>query len=213
MVSARTVNIFAAFFALISFVFLLLVNLGTNVIQSIFIMKVEINNVTAVFGLYGSCVDSKFANFQINSFAGLFTCTKGGLISDFGTAGSKFLEAMHPIALILSFALVIIGLIAVFNSENGCLQNIFSIISIIGSIVILLAIIGDIIVFNDTNSQFQQFQQNVNVIIHPDTAGKTSFGPGFGLAIASLVFMMITICFACKSRTLTVKVKQKGCFC
>jgi hypothetical protein len=60
-------------------------------------MKYEINNITVALGLYGSCVDSGFKNFTINSFESLTTCTKGGLINDFGTSGTKFLAAMHPI--------------------------------------------------------------------------------------------------------------------
>ncbi len=95
MVSAKTINILGAFFALISFVFLLLVNLGTTVIQSIYIMKYEINNIPTSMGLYGSCVSSNITkNFNLASLA---DCTKGGLINDFGTSGTKFLGAMHPI--------------------------------------------------------------------------------------------------------------------
>ncbi len=94
MVTARAINILGAFFALISFVFLLLVNLGTSVIQSIYIMKYEIDNISTVLGLYGSCVSNVTKTFNIDSFA---ACTKGGLINDFGTHGTKFLGAMHPI--------------------------------------------------------------------------------------------------------------------
>src|SRR5437868_13391128 len=103
---------------------------------------------------------------------------------------------MYFSALIVSFALVIIGIISIFNSENGLFQNLFAIISIIGSIVILLAIIGDILAFNDDNSQLTQFQQNVKNIT---SELKTSFGSGFGLAIASLVFIMLAICLSCRS--------------
>lgn len=98
MVSARTINILAAFFSLGSFIFLLLVNLGTSVIQSIFIMKYEINNITTTLGLYGSCVQNSFnENFKLQDLEKLFSCTKGGLISDFGNSGTRFLGAMHPI--------------------------------------------------------------------------------------------------------------------
>jgi len=94
MVIARAINIFRAFFALISFVFLLLVNLDTSVIQSIYIMKYEINNILTVLGLYDSYISNVTKTFNIDGFA---TCTKGSLISDFGTHGTKFLGAMHPI--------------------------------------------------------------------------------------------------------------------
>ncbi|GBC05023.1 hypothetical protein RclHR1_00060036 [Rhizophagus clarus] len=179
-------------------------------------MKYEINNVTTQLGLYGSCVhDSINQNFELQNLASIFTCTKGGLIDDFGNAGTKFLGAMHPIALIISLALVILGIISICSSsEDGCIQKFFAIISIIGSIVILLAIIGDILAFNDDSSQQNQFQQNINNFAGGVVNNK-SFGPGFGFAIAALVFMLFTICLSCRSRNLTVKVKvkQTGCCC
>ena len=82
MVSAKTLNVIGGFFALLSFVFLLLVNLGVNVIQSIYIIKYELNNIVVKLGIYGSdCVKGR--------------C--GGLISDIGGPGTKFLVAMHPL--------------------------------------------------------------------------------------------------------------------
>ncbi|CAB4414073.1 unnamed protein product [Rhizophagus irregularis] len=179
-------------------------------------MKYEINNITTQLGLYGSCVhDNINENFKLQDLENLFTCTKGGLIGDFGHSGTRFLGAMHPIALIVSLVLVIIGIVSICNpSEDGCIQRVFAIISIIGSIVILLAIIGDILIFKDDNSQKEQFEQNVNKSTGGVISPNKNFGPGFGLAIAALIFMLISICLACRSRNLTVKVKQKGCcFC
>ena len=86
MVSAKTINVIGGFFALLSFVFLLLVNLGVNVIQSIYIMKYELNNIVVKLGIYGSdCIEKGFK------------CSGGGLVSDIGGSGTKFLTAMHPI--------------------------------------------------------------------------------------------------------------------
>jgi len=107
--------------------------------------------------------------------------------------------------------LVIIGLISIFNSENALIQNIFAIVSIIGSIVILLAIIGDILVFKDSDSQLNHFKQNVKDVTSGEFTKKPSFGLGFIFAIVTLVLTMIIICLACRSRTLNIKVKQKGC--
>lgn len=111
--------------------------------------------------------------------------------------------------------MVIIGIVSICNpSEDGCIQRVFAIISIIGSIVILLAIIGDILIFKDDNSQKEQFEQNFNKTTGGVISPNKNFGPGFGLAIADLIFMLISNCLACRSRNLTVKVKQKGCcFC
>nr|CAG8582488.1 5379_t:CDS:2 [Entrophospora candida]CAG8591661.1 5542_t:CDS:2 [Entrophospora candida] len=97
----RTKLIIANILVFISFVFLLLVNLGTTVIQSIFIMKYEINNITVQLGLYGSCVGSNFTN-PLHPES-LLECAKGGMINGIGTSGTKFLAAMHPMGDILIF--------------------------------------------------------------------------------------------------------------
>lgn len=110
--------------------------------------------------------------------------------------------------------MVIIGIVSICSSsEDGFIQKIFAIISIIGSIIILLAIIGDILVFNDDSSQQTQFQQNFSKFAGRVVNTNKSFGPGFGFAIASLIFTLIAICLSCRSRNITVKVKQKGCCC
>ncbi|PKC67293.1 galactose oxidase [Rhizophagus irregularis] len=128
-------------------------------------MKYEINNITTQLGLYGSCVhDNINENFKLQDLENLFTCTKGGLIGDFGHSGTRFLGAMHPI--------------------------------------------GDILIFKDDNSQKEQFEQNFNKTTGGVISPNKNFGPGFGLAIAALIFMLISICLACRSRNLTVKINS-----
>lgn len=59
-------------------------------------------------GSYGSCVhDNINQNFKLQDLESLFTCTKGGLINDFGHAGTKFLGAMHPIGKYISDVLTV----------------------------------------------------------------------------------------------------------
>src|SRR2546430_16147642 len=95
MASARTIIVIGTIFSFLSFLFLLLVNLGTSVIQSIYIMKIEANNTVVQLGLYGSCVRTGFTNsFHPES---IIDCAKGGLLNVAGSSSIKFFAAMHLI--------------------------------------------------------------------------------------------------------------------
>ncbi|CAB4399919.1 unnamed protein product [Rhizophagus irregularis] len=71
---------------------------------------------------------------------------------------------MHPIALIVSLVLVIIGIVSICNPSE-----------------------------DDDNSQKEQFEQNVNKTTGGVISPNKNFGPGFGLAIAALIFMLISM--------------------
>ncbi|CAH1762550.1 16304_t:CDS:2 [Entrophospora sp. SA101] len=184
-------------FASISFVFLLLVNLGTNVIRSIYVMQYAASNITAQLGIYGSCVGSNFTGPLHPEI--LLGCAKSGLINEIGTSGTKFLAAMHLVALIVSTLLVIVGFIAICV-PNILMQTILATISIFGSIVIILAIIGDILVFKDN--------ENAEILIGEldDSISSKNFGVGFGLTIGALACTLIAIVLFIKSLHKTKKV-------
>ncbi|CAG8606083.1 6066_t:CDS:2 [Ambispora leptoticha] len=112
MPSSNAANIIGTIFSFVSLVCLFLVNLSAPNIQSIYIMKFQYipqwayGDLKIVSGLYGYCEEA---------YNLLSECANNGIGSGFQTdpAGDvKFLLAMHPIGLIISFISTVVGLYA-----------------------------------------------------------------------------------------------------
>ncbi|CAJ0627029.1 4723_t:CDS:2 [Entrophospora sp. SA101] len=116
MISARVANTGAASF---SFLCLLLVNLGTPIIKSIFIASVEMKGPSLggkiIFGIYGAC--AKFSGSIVTS-----GCANIGLVSsnDNRNVGTKFLLSMHAVGVVTSFMLFYIGM---YTPMGGQIDN------------------------------------------------------------------------------------------
>src|SRR2546429_8182296 len=104
---------------------------------------------------------------------------------------------MYFLALILSAILFALCLMAICNSSKF-IQTLLAILSIIGSIIILLAIVGDILAFNNNKDATTLLDGLIS---------NRSFGIGFGLAIVAFVFTIIMIPLFFKSRYITIKIK------
>nr|CAG8649018.1 12674_t:CDS:2 [Entrophospora candida] len=178
-ISAKTAYTAAAGMSLISFLCLLLVNLGTPIIKSIYIVSyTSSDGEKRLLGIYGECTQfySKSKNDRD------FTVYEYECENNFESSnifdGTKFLLIMHAIGVITSLMLLCIGIYARSHVVNKNMTWVFALFS---SLIILLALAGQIDMFLKLENWFND-------------ASPLKFGDGgFSFVMISLISSLLSV--------------------
>nr|CAG8624623.1 14145_t:CDS:2 [Entrophospora candida] len=180
-ISAKTAYTAAAGMSLISFLCLLLVNLGTPIIKSIYIASYgDHEDGKRLFGIYGECTQfySKSNDFTVYEYQ----CENNFEHSNIFD-GTKFLLIMHAIGAITSFMLLYIGIYARNHVHSHVVNKSMTwVFALFNSLIVLLAMSGQIDMFSKLQDWFK------------DNASPLKFGDG-GLSpvITSLIFSLLSV--------------------
>nr|CAG8541958.1 7228_t:CDS:2 [Entrophospora candida]CAG8574522.1 2913_t:CDS:2 [Entrophospora candida] len=193
-ISTKTANTAAACMSFISFLFLLLVNLGTPVIKSIYIASYRDPNYEykaglgynygagsgrRFFGIYGECTQFNNSDNYLSFDSYTYYCVDSFTPSNIFD-GTKFLLIMHAVGVITSLMLFCIGIYARRHVMNEGMAWIFALFS---SFIVLLAMAGQIDMFLKLQYWFNDYN------------GKDlKLGAGgLSLVIMSLIFSLLSV--------------------
>nr|CAG8624589.1 14143_t:CDS:2 [Entrophospora candida] len=185
-ISAKTANTAAAATSFISFLCLLLVNLGTPIIKSIYITIYENSHQsyelrTRLFGIYGECTQF----YSDSNSNGDFTIYEYYCVDNFTPSnffdGTKFLLIMHAIGVITSLMLLCIGIYARSHVVNKIMTWVFALFS---SLIILLALAGQIDMFLKLQDWFNKKESYATLQLGAS---------GFNLVIISFIFSLLSV--------------------